>query len=193
MTLAYSLALKRAIIVDVIVIASGFVLRAWGGSLAVDVATSEWLVACMFTLCLFMGFGKRRCELVMISNLEEAKQHRRTLIHYTPDLLNHLITVSAGIAVVTFLLYTMDSTGIPAPFHKEHLFYTLPVVVYGVFRYAMVTELGLYSGPTDIVLKDKPFVAAVLVWAVAALVIAYQERLFGPEGLVELLRGMGAS
>ena len=193
MTLAYSFALKRAIIVDVIVIASGFVLRAWGGSLAVGVPTSEWLVACMFTLCLFMGFGKRRCELAMLSNMQEAKAHRRTLIHYTPDLLNHLITVSAGIAVVTFLLYTMDTTRIPTPFHKEQLFFTLPVVVYGIFRYAMVTELGVYSGPTEIVLKDKPFLAAVLVWAAAALVVAYQGELFGPEGLVGLFRGMGAS
>ena len=193
MTLTYSLALKRVIIVDVILIAAGFVLRSWGGSLAVDVATSEWLVACVFTLCLFMGFGKRRCELVMLADLTEAKRHRRTLIHYTPDLLNHLITVSAGIAVVTFLLYTMDAARSPAPFHKEHLFFTLPVVIYGVFRYAMVTELGVYSGPTDIVLKDRPFLAAVLIWAAAALIIAYQEQILGPAGLEGLFRGVGAS
>ncbi|MBU0719282.1 MAG: decaprenyl-phosphate phosphoribosyltransferase [Planctomycetes bacterium] len=191
MTLAYSLVLKRLIILDVIVIASGFVLRAWGGSLAVGVATSEWLVACMFTLCLFMGFGKRRCEVAMIGNSAEAGRHRRTLIEYTPDLLNHLITVSAGIAVVTFLLYTMDATRIPAPFHKEHLFYTLPLVVYGIFRFAMLTELGIYSGPTEIVLKDRAFLAAVFLWAIAALVVVYQTQLFGPRGLEGLFSGMG--
>ena len=73
--------------------ATGFVLRAWGGSLAVGVETSESLVACVFTLCLFMGFGKRRCEIAMIGDKQEAGQHRRTLLKYTPDLLNYLITV----------------------------------------------------------------------------------------------------
>lgn len=136
----------------------------------------------MFTLCLFMGFGKRRCELTMIGNVDEARQHRRTLVRYTPDLLNHLITVSAGIAVMTFLLYTLDHSRSPAPFPKEHLFYTLPIVVYGVFRFAMLTELGLYSGPTEIVLRDKAMLGTILVWAAAALVIAYQKTLLGPNG-----------
>jgi 4-hydroxybenzoate polyprenyltransferase len=183
MSLAYSAVLKERLILDVIIVALGFVLRAWAGALAVEVETSEWLVACVFTLCLFMGFGKRRCELAMIGDLNEAGQHRRTLLRYTPDLLNHLITVSAGIAVITFLLYTMDTGAHPAPFHKEHLFYTLPLVVYGVFRYAMLTELGLYSGPTEIVLRDRPLMAAILIWAVVALVIAYQVVLFGPGGI----------
>ncbi len=186
LTLAYSFALKRRMILDVITIALGFVLRAWGGALAVGVVTSEWLVACMFTLCLFMGFGKRRLELVMIGNTEEAGRHRRTLVRYTPDLLSHLITVSAGIAVVTFLLYTRDSTGNASPFHKEYLFYTLPIVVYGIFRFAMLTELGAYSGPTEIVLHDMGLQAAVVSWVAIALIIVYQEPLLGPGGLEKL-------
>jgi 4-hydroxybenzoate polyprenyltransferase len=186
MMVAYSLVLKRRMLLDVLVIATGFVLRAWAGSLAVGVVTSEWLVACMFTLCLFMGFGKRRCELAMIGNAEEAGQHRRTLIRYTPGLLTHLITVSAGIAVMTFLLYTLDHSRSPAPFLKEDLFYTLPIVVYGVFRFAMLTELGTYAGPTEIVLKDKPMLGTILIWAAAALVVAYQHTLFGPAGLERL-------
>jgi len=187
MTLVYSAALKRRIILDVIVVAVGFVLRAWAGSLAVGVVTSEWLVACVFTLCLFMGFGKRRCELVMIDDISNAGQHRRTLLRYTPDLLNHLITVSAGIAVITFLLYTMDTGGHPAPFHKEYLFFTLPLVVYGIFRFAMLTELGVYAGPTEIVLRDRPLLAAVLLWAVCALAIAYEFWPFGSDALSGLV------
>ncbi|MCH7808681.1 MAG: decaprenyl-phosphate phosphoribosyltransferase [Planctomycetes bacterium] len=187
MTLAYSLALKRRVILDVIIIATGFVLRAWAGSLAVGVTTSEWLVACMFTLCLFMGFGKRRCELAMIGNIDDAGRHRPTLLRYTPDLLNHLITVSAGIAVMTFLLYTLDTSRSPSPFPREHLFYTLPIVVYGVFRFAMLTETGLHSGPTEIVLKDKAILVTVLLWTAAALAIAYQDALFGPAGLTPWL------
>lgn len=186
MTVAYSLTFKRRMILDVIIIATGFVLRAWAGSLAVGVVTSEWLVVCMFTLCMFMGFGKRRCELTMIGNMDEARQHRHTLVRYTPDLLNHLITVTAGIAVMTFLLYTLDHSLSSAPFPKEHLFYTLPIVVYGVFRFAMLTELGLYSGPTEIVLKDRAMLGTILLWAAAALVIAYQRAILGPNGF----RGM---
>ena len=193
LTLAYSLTLKRRVILDVIVVAFGFVLRAFAGSAAVGVPTSEWLIACVFTLCLFMGFGKRRCEIAMIGNAEEIGQHRRTLLRYTPDLLNHLLAVSAGIAVITFLLYTLDTSGHPSPFHKQHLFYTLPLVIYGIFRFAMLTELGVYSGPTEIVLKDRAMLLAILLWALCALVIAYQVALFGPDGLAGLFGTHGSS
>lgn len=187
LTLAYSLTLKRRVILDVIVVAIGFVLRAFAGSAAVGVPTSEWLIACVFTLCLFMGFGKRRCEIAMIGNTDDIGQHRRTLVRYTPDLLNHLLAVSAGIAVITFLLYTLDTSGHPSPFQKQHLFYTLPVVIYGIFRFAMLTELGIYSGPTEIVLKDRAMLLAILLWAISALIIAYQNALFGPRGLSGLV------
>ena len=76
MTLAYSLALKKRVLLDVIIVAMGFVLRAWAGALAVEVPTSAWLVACVFTLCLFMGFGKRRCELAMIANSSRCRANR---------------------------------------------------------------------------------------------------------------------
>ena len=186
-TLAYSLALKRRVILDVIVVAFGFVLRAFAGSVAVGVPTSEWLIACVFTLCLFMGFGKRRCEIAMIESSEERGQHRRTLLRYTPDLLNHLLSVSAGITVITFLLYTLDTHGHPAPFLKQHLFYTLPIVIYGVFRFAMLTELGIHAGPTEIVLKDKALLLAIALWTLCALVIAYQKTLFGEGGIPNVL------
>lgn len=184
LTLSYSLALKERVILDVILIAIGFVLRTLAGTLAVDIAASEWLVACVFTLCLFMGFGKRRCEIAMIGDAAEIGQHRRTLLRYTPDLLNHLITVSAGIAVITFLLYTLDTGGAhPSAFPKQHLFYTLPLVVYGVFRFAMLTELGMYTGPTEIVLKDRAMMLTIILWTILALCIAYQATIFGAGGL----------
>jgi len=174
MVLAYSLFLKHRILLDVIIIALGFVLRAWAGSAAVGVVTSEWLIACMFTLCLFLGFGKRRCETAMLGNEVEARVHRPTLVRYTPDLLNHLITVSAGIAIITFLLYTLDKG--QSPFDKHMMFYTLPIVVYGIFRYAMITELGIYAGPTEIIVKDNGMRACILLWAVVALGIVYYKE-----------------
>jgi 4-hydroxybenzoate polyprenyltransferase len=190
MSIAYSAWLKERVILDVIIIALGFVFRAVGGAVAVSVPTSSWLIACVFTLCLFMGFGKRRCELAMLSNEDDARLHRGTLVRYTPHLLTHLITVSAGIAVITFLLYTLDTAGHPAPFQKQHLFYTLPLVVYGIFRFAMLTEAGNHSGPTEIVLKDKPMLLTILLWALCALIVAYQVRLFGAHGLEGLLRSV---
>lgn len=173
LTLAYSIDLKHRILLDVIVIAVGFVLRAWAGAAAAEVKTSDWLVICMFTLCLFMGFGKRRCEIAMLGGQEEAGLHRRTLVRYTPILLNHLITTSAGIAIITFLLYTLDASR-PTPYEKHQLFYTLPLVCYGVFRYAMITELGIYSGPTEIILSDPGMRWAIILWTLAALWVVYQ-------------------
>lgn len=178
MMLAYSLALKNRVILDVIILATGFVLRAIAGAEAVDVVASQWLIACVFTLCLFFGFGKRRCEITMIGNAESAGHHRVTLLRYTSDLLNHLITVSAAVAIMTFLLYTVEVSRVPSLFHKEYLFYTLPIVVYGVFRYAMLTELGIHTGPTEIIIKDKMMVASIGLWLLIALGIVYHDPLF---------------
>ncbi|MCP4592431.1 MAG: decaprenyl-phosphate phosphoribosyltransferase [bacterium] len=168
--LAYSAALKQRPILDVIILAVGFVLRAVAGAAAIDAAISPWLVVCTFTLCMFLGFGKRRCELAAFQSPEEAGSHRATLLRYTPELLNHLISVSAGIAIITFLLYTMDRA--PAympPFHKEYLLYTLPLVAYGLFRYAMLIEFGHRAGPTEIILKDVPLLLTIGLWGAIVL------------------------
>ncbi len=173
MILAYSLALKRRMILDVILIAVGFVLRATAGAEAVEVFVSPWLLVCTFTLCMFLGFGKRRCEIAQFDSLEDASEHRRTLLRYTPELLNNLISVSAGIAIMTFLLYTMDADT-PSTFPKQHLLYTLPLVVYGVFRYAMLVQSGEMHGPTEIILHDPPFLGTIIIWGILALAIMFQ-------------------
>jgi 4-hydroxybenzoate polyprenyltransferase len=172
--LMYSLTLKKRVILDVIVISMGFVLRALGGVVAVNVALSPWLIVCTFTLCLFLGFGKRRCELAVMGGLEEAVRHRPTLGRYTPMLLNHLISITAGLAVITFLLYTMEETEPAPPFPKELLLYTIPLVIYGVFRYAMLIEGGAVTGPTDIIIGDRPFLATLVIWALLAGLIVYK-------------------
>ncbi len=174
--LGYSSGLKRRIILDVIIIATGFVLRAWAGAEAVGVVTSEWLIACTFTICLFMGFGKRRCEIAVLGETEQAREHRATLARYTPELLNNLTSVSAAIAVVTFLLYTIEPSYPPPPFPKKHLLYTLPLVVYGVFRFAMLAQGGRFTGPTAIFLKDRAFQATILLWGVVAAGVVFESR-----------------
>ncbi|MBN1344107.1 MAG: decaprenyl-phosphate phosphoribosyltransferase [Phycisphaerae bacterium] len=173
---AYTYWLKRRVIVDVIVIAIGFVLRAIAGGVAIGAGTSPWLVVCTFTLCMFIGFGKRQCEINTIGDSVEAAKHRKTLAGYSPDLLNHLTSVTAGIAIVTFLLYVMDRGEPQPPFDKHYLILTLPLVVYAIFRYAMLIRSGRASGPVDIVLKDRPFILTVFLWVAAAVVVVYWGR-----------------
>ncbi len=183
---AYSLALKKQALLDVIVLATGFVLRAWAGAASVDVVASQWLIGCVFTLCLFFGFGKRQCELSMLGDDESAVKHRATLIRYTPRLLSHLLTTSAAVAVMTFLIYTMEPGHAAPPFHKEHLFYTLPIVIYGIFRYTMCAELGKFAGPTEILLKDKMMIASIVLWLAIAMFIAYHDPIVSAVGLERL-------
>lgn len=173
---AYTLYFKHAVILDVIAIGTGFVLRAIAGAVLVSVEISHWLVLCTFTLCLFLGFGKRRSELHAMSadNSGDAVRHRRTLGIYTPESLNHMTTLTAGIAVVSFMLYATD----PVTIRKfgtggPYLLYTLPMVVYAIFRFAILVERGQVDGPTDVVLRDRPFQAAILIWTAAALLIVY--------------------
>ncbi len=174
LTVSYSLYLKKRMILDVLMIAVLFVLRALGGGYAINVPVSHWLLVCTFMLCMFLGFGKRRCEITMIANDDDIRHHRPTLIRYTPNLLTHLLSTSAGIAIMTFLLYTLDKTT-SSPFgeRKANLIYTLPLVVYGVFRYAMQSELGQVTGPTEMLLRDRALLATIVLWVLATAAILY--------------------
>ncbi len=172
---AYTLWLKHATVLDVIALGLGFVLRAVAGAVAVHVTISPWLVICTFTLCLFLGFSKRRCELDTLTEgaPTDAARHRRTLAEYTPELLNHMTTLTAGIAVVSFMLYATDKRTLEV-FGSNYLVYTLPLVVYAIFRVALLVEHGRVNGPTEVVLRDRPFQAAIVLWGLAVLVIIYR-------------------
>lgn len=177
----YTFWMKHLVILDVIAISLGFVMRAIAGAVLVHVVISHWLVLCTFTLCLFMGFSKRRCELsAMAANGSgSAGQHRKTLSIYTADLLNHMTTLTAGIAIVGFMLYATDERTIKE-FGTDYLIYTLPMVVYAIFRFAVLVEHGRVDGPTDVVLRDRPFQAAIVLWVVAVVLIIYRGPQFGP-------------
>lgn len=171
----YTWWLKHATVLDVIALGLGFVLRAVAGAVVVHVAISPWLVICTFTLCLFLGFSKRRCELNSFGTGPEngAARHRRTLAEYTPELLNHMTTLTAGIAVVSFMLYATDQRTLEV-FGTNYLLYTLPLVVYAIFRFALLVEHGRVDGPTAVVLRDRPFQAAILLWGAAVWVVIYR-------------------
>ncbi|HOB74094.1 MAG TPA: decaprenyl-phosphate phosphoribosyltransferase [Phycisphaerae bacterium] len=177
LTVLYSLFLKHRMLLDVITIALLFVIRAVAGAVAINVAYSDWLLVCTFMLCLFLGFGKRRCEIAMLANGEAIHGHRRTLDRYSPDLLNQLLSTSGGIAIITFLLYTLwPDAYVGSPFgaqSRHDLLYTLPLVVYGIYRYAMLIESGKATGPTDLIIKDPPFLVSIALWVVLAGYILY--------------------
>jgi len=167
---AYSLRLKGAMILDVVVIGMGFVLRAAAGAVAIEVAISPWLVVCTFTLALFMGFCKRSNEIATLSGRGAGGNHRPTLQGYTPELLTHFTTLSAAVAVMAFLAYSLSPMTIER-FGTYYLSYTLPLVVYGIFRFAMLSLRGTYSDPVDLIWRDRSFQATVLLWGLAALAI----------------------
>ena len=171
----YTTFLKTKMLLDVICIAMGFVLRAASGAAAIGVEISPWLFICTFTICLFMGFCKRYSEVVTIPDKSQAKEHRHTLIAYSPQLLTHLITLSAGIAVIAFLLYGLSERTV-AQFGTNYFIYTLPLVVYAVFRFVMLSMNGSYADPTDLILHDRPFQLVTTIWVIAAFVIVYWGR-----------------
>ncbi len=172
----YTLWGKHRVLLDVILIAIGFVLRALAGAQAIEVEVSAWLVICTFTLCLFLGFGKRRCELAVIDNDETAARHRSTLAAYTPELLTQLLSTTGGIAVVTFLLYTLDPNT-PSP---HSMVFTTPLVFYAIFRYAMVISRGERTGPTDILINDRPFLITAVLWTALTAALIFHGSVLEP-------------
>ncbi len=174
MMAAYSLFLKQTLILDVIIIAVGFALRAVAGAVAVGTFISPWLIICTFALCLFLGFSKRQGEALKLG--QDAEQFRNTLASYTPQLLAHMLDVTSGLAVVCFLLYTMDQRTLRL-FGTNNLVYTTPFVLYCVFRFSALIQQGKYSEPVQLLLRDWPFQIGVLLWGAAVIAIIYGERM----------------
>jgi len=165
---AYSLFLKEVVILDVLIIASGFVLRAAAGVAVIHVTISPWLLICTTLLALLLGLAKRREELLILD--VEAVKHRPALEQYSVAFLDQLINVSASAAIIAYALYTFFSqTGEAHPYMMA----TLPFVIYGIFRYLFLihNRRGVDS-PELLVLADKPLLVDVLLWvAVSALIV----------------------
>ena len=170
LTLLYSAVLKELVFVDVLVVAMGFVLRVVGGAVAVGVPVSHWLLLCAFLLALYLALGKRRAELVLLG--AEAGGHRAVLGHYTLPMVDQAISVVLGATVVAYSLYTVAPDTV-AKVGSANLMATVPIVLYGLFRYLYILhrhELG--GSPTRALLSDRPLLVCVGVWLVtAALVI----------------------
>lgn len=169
--LLYSRVLKHLVILDVMTIASGFVLRVVAGGIAVGVALSSWLLLCTSLLALFLGFGKRRHELVLLE--VNAPTHRPILSEYSPYFLDQLIAVVTTSTLVTYALYTMDPL-VHQKLGTPHLPLTIPFVLYGIFRYLYLVHQKHEGGdPSQIVFSDRPLLVNVLLWAATSFTILY--------------------
>jgi 4-hydroxybenzoate polyprenyltransferase len=165
---AYNLGLKEVVIVDVFAIAGGFVLRAVGGAIAVDVSISPWLLMCTMLLALLIGFGKRRHELVALDN---AVAHRRNLNLYNRPMLDQAVAVTAAGTLIAYAVYTFDSES--AQYHHRMML-TIPIVAYSVFRYLyLLYRRGQGGAPETMLLTDRPLLASVAAWAAASAFLFY--------------------
>lgn len=172
-TLCYCLALKRAVVLDTMMIAFGFVLRVLGGAIAVEVRPTHWLIACAFLLALFLAFAKRRQELLTLS--DSAAQHRQVLGKYTTGYLDQVNNILVGATIVCYALYTVAPETI-ARFGTSILIYGTVFVIYGLLRYMFLLQNPRDGGdPTRLLLKDKPLLASVFLWAVYNVVVVYHK------------------
>jgi 4-hydroxybenzoate polyprenyltransferase len=170
MTLAYTFTLKFVVVLDVLTVALGFVLRAVAGAIAIQVEISSWLLLCTFLLALFLAIAKRRGELGMMALAEE---HRETLGDYSEHLLDQMTAVVTSAALMAYCLYTFSERTIHEVGSTD-LKYTIPFVVYAIFRYLyLIHKRGLGADPSQLFLRDKPLFAAVILWAIVSGIILY--------------------
>jgi 4-hydroxybenzoate polyprenyltransferase len=171
--LFYSFFLKHAVILDVMTIAAGFVLRVIAGVVVIEVERfSPWLYVCMTLLALFMGFGKRRHELFTLG--VNANNHRASLQHYNLELIDQMSVVVISAAIMAYSLYTFSAPNLPRRGNEPLMMLTIPFVLYGLFRYQYLIHVRQEGGtPEEIVLKDLPLIADLLLYGVTVLILMY--------------------
>jgi 4-hydroxybenzoate polyprenyltransferase len=168
--LTYSFGLKNVVIVDVLIIAAGFVLRVAAGSAVAQAARfSPWLYVCMTLLALFLGFGKRRNELAVLD--ANALEHRKVLREYSLELLDQMMALVTSSFVIAYSLYTFSAENLPP---NKSMMLTIPFVLYSIFRYLfLIHQKNLGGSPEEILIGDAPFMASNLSWGAAVLLILY--------------------
>lgn len=175
LTLAYCVSLKRIMVLDCIVIASGFVLRVIGGAVAIAVVPTHWLIACAFLLALFLAFSKRRQELLILST--NASDHRKVLGQYSVGYLEQVNLILIGAAIVCYALYTVAPETI-ARFGTDALIYGTVFVIYGLLRYlALINNPENGGNPSNLFVKDRPLLLTVATWSLYNAVLIYHEKL----------------
>jgi 4-hydroxybenzoate polyprenyltransferase len=169
MNLAYSTWLKRVVILDVMVLAAGFLLRAVGGAVVLEVEISHWLILCATLLSLFLGFCKRRNELAVLE--DRAGEHRYILREYSFPFLDQMISVVTASTLVAYCFYTL-SPEVQEKLGTDRLHLTIPFVLYGIFRYLyLVYHRDRGGSPTRVLYTDRPLLVDVALWALTAIFV----------------------
>jgi 4-hydroxybenzoate polyprenyltransferase len=172
LNVAYSFKLKEVLLLDVFIIAAGFMLRVVGGAYAIDVRVSSWLVLCSLFISLFLGFAKRRGELQQ-ALASGGEIRRKVLLLYRTDFIDQLLTIAAAGTVISYALYTVSARTIGV-FGTEKLIYTTVFVIYGVFRYLYLIHTSpTVESPTTAVTSDIPIIVTGLLWIASCIVLIY--------------------
>lgn len=171
-SLVYTFALKHQVILDVFAIAAGFVLRAVAGALVIHVELSSWLLVCTTLLSLFLGFSKRRHELLLLK--EGAGDHRQVLDEYNPRFLDMMIGIVTACTVTSYMLYTV-SEETTQRFHTRGLLLTVPFVLYGIFRYLYLVYHREGGGdPIETAFTDRATLVNLVLWTAAVVLVLYR-------------------
>jgi 4-hydroxybenzoate polyprenyltransferase len=169
--LVYSLILKHVVILDVMMIAVGFILRMLAGAVFITTSLSSWVFLCTFFLALFLGFAKRRGELSTL--MAASASHRAVLNQYTQHMLDQMLTALMAITILCYSLYVCSDYA-KERFHTDKLICTIPFVVYGIFRYFQQVQLNSKcEEPVEILLTDMHTLVNVLLWTIACILIIY--------------------
>ncbi len=169
MNVAYSLRLKHVVILDVFIIATGFMLRILAGTLGVGIPPSQWLLLCGLMVTLFLGFTKRRAEIIALTDDKSA--HRKVLEHYSPVLLDKMIGITAAGLIMSYSLYTMSPDTIRIH-NTANLIYTVPFVMYGVFRYIYLLHHQSRGGdPSHDLVRDPHLFIVVGAWLATTILL----------------------
>jgi len=175
--IAYSVYIKHIVIIDILVVAFGFVLRVFGGGTVIDVEVSPWLILCTFLLALFLATTKRRQELLVLP--AGTAERRLVLDEYSLPFVDQIITLETPILVIAYAIYTISPVTI-SRFGTSALIYTLPFVLYGILRYLyLIFQRNEIGDPTDIVYKDPALIVDVLLWLVVCAAIIYGSSFYG--------------
>lgn len=171
--IAYTLWLKHVVILDIFVVASGFLLRVVAGGFAIRVYLSSWLLICTTLLALFLAMGKRRHEIVLMEG--RAASHRPILKEYNIYLLDQMISVVTASTLLAYCLYTISEETV-AKFGTRDLIFTVPFVLYGIFRYLYLIHQKAEGGtPESLIIRDKPLLVAIALWiGVSAAVLHFR-------------------
>lgn len=169
LTASYSIWLKHLVLIDVFGISAGFVLRAVGGAVVIGVPVSPWLYVCTVLVSLFLGLGKRRNELELLE--DGAAGHRKNLEQYSLELVDQLILIVASVTIMAYSLYTFSAENLP----RDHsMMLTIPLVVYGLFRYLYLVRVRRQGGaPEDLLLTDPGMLGTAVAWVLLSVIVLY--------------------